>query len=192
MRSALSWLMRFLSSCKQLEYSYLIPFCKDLIAPGNLTVDHKIGLSALEGMAFPGNRFFTRLTWYILWRPQDISQPKNLWNVWLTEEMQRCWHFNYLGGFRRGHCTVKNQSQISRFILMVFGLAWISVFFVLRVAVIIELRLRHPKIQQAAVTPRTIMAWSRIGRFWKPKTSRNSNALWHFPLKTLTRELTQQ
>ena len=49
MRSALSWLIRFLSSCKQLEYSYLIPFCKHLIARGNLTVDHKIGLSALKG-----------------------------------------------------------------------------------------------------------------------------------------------
>ena len=42
-------MMRFLSSCKQLKYSYLIPFFKDLIASGNLTVDHKIGLSALEG-----------------------------------------------------------------------------------------------------------------------------------------------
>lgn len=42
-------MMRFLSSCKQLKYSYLIPFFKDLIARGNLTVDHKIGPWALYG-----------------------------------------------------------------------------------------------------------------------------------------------
>ena len=49
MRRTLLWLMRFLSSCKQLEYSYLIPFSKDLTVRGKMTVDHKIGLSALEG-----------------------------------------------------------------------------------------------------------------------------------------------
>ena len=38
-----------LSSCKQPEYPYLIPFCKDLIRRGNLAVDHKIGVSALQG-----------------------------------------------------------------------------------------------------------------------------------------------
>ncbi len=41
-------MMRFLSSCKQPENSYLIPFRKDLIALGNLTVYCKIGVFALE------------------------------------------------------------------------------------------------------------------------------------------------
>ena len=41
--------MFFLSSCKQLEYLYLIPFCEDLVARGNLPVDYKIGFASLKG-----------------------------------------------------------------------------------------------------------------------------------------------
>lgn len=65
-----------------------------------------------------------------------------------------CWHFNSLGCPGRDDCTVKKSgSNFSIHPYDLFAKHSINGFFMLHLAVIIELWLFHPKIWQVVETP---------------------------------------